>query len=138
MQMTLTPALEHADPTAERVARGLGYASFAIAAAELAAPGWLCAQMGVDDHTGLLRGLGAREAAAGVGIFAAADPAPGVWSRVAGDAMDLALLGAAARTPRRPRGLAVVAAMVVGITALDVWCALRLRARGPAEAPAAA
>ena len=113
------------------LARALGYASFASAAAEVAAPGWLCARMGLTDHTGLLRALGARETAAGIGILAVDNPEPGVWSRVAGDAMDLALLGAAARETTRPRGLAVAAALVAGITALDVWCAVALR-RGAA------
>lgn len=123
------------DPTAERAARALGAASFAIAAVEAAAPDWLCEQMGLDDHAPLLRALAAREAAAGAGILAADDPTLGVWARVAGDAMDLALLGAAARTTRRPRGLAVVAALVGGITALDVWCALRLRRASDDAAP---
>jgi len=44
---------------------------------------------------------------------------------VAGDAMDLALLGIAARKSERKAGVVVATAMVVGITALDVMCAMR-------------
>ncbi len=114
-------------PEARRAARALGWTSLALGAAELAAPAWLCRQLGVDDHRALVRAMGAREVASGVGILAAGDPAPGVWARVGGDALDLALLGAAARGSRRRRGVAVAVALVAGITALDVWCAARLR-----------
>jgi uncharacterized membrane protein len=52
-----------------------------------------------------------------------------MWSRVFGDVMDLALLGAgfAARRANRKR-LAVATAAVVGVTALDALCAQRLTA----------
>jgi hypothetical protein len=115
-------------PQALRAARALGWTSLALGAAELAAPAWLCRQLGIDEHQALVRSMGAREVASGVGILAARNPAPGVWARVGGDALDLALLGAAAGGSRRRRGVAVAAALVAGITALDVWCALRLRA----------
>ncbi len=115
-------------PAAERAARALGWTSLALGAAELLAPAWLCRQLGVDDHAPLVRAMGAREVASGVGILAAGDPAPGVWARVGGDALDLALLGAAARGSRRRRGVAVAVALVAGIAARDVWCAARLRA----------
>lgn len=96
------------DLSSEQAARALGWTSFAIAAVEVAAPGWLSEPLGLGEHDGLLSALG-------------------VWARVAGDAMDLALLGAAARRTTRPQGVAVAAALVAGITVLDVLCALRLR-----------
>jgi hypothetical protein len=46
---------------------------------------------------------------------------------VAGDAVDLAMLGAAARKSDNPGGLAFATAMVLGITALDVMYAIRLQ-----------
>jgi len=70
----------------------------------------------------------ARYAAGSCGILAARDPAPGVWARVAGDALDLALLGAAVKGSRRRSGVAVAAALVAGVAAADVWCARRLGA----------
>jgi hypothetical protein len=119
---------QHDDPTARRAATALGWASFAIGAVELAAPAWLCRQLGVDHRETLVRTMGARELAAGLGILAARDPAPGVWARVAGDALDLALLGAAVKGSRRRSGVAVAAALVAGVAAADVWCARRLGA----------
>lgn len=75
---------------------------------------------------GLLRGYGLREIAAGVGILTSRRPAPWLWARVAGDAVDLATLAAAyaaADEDDRPRAIAAAAA-VAGVTALDIACAL--------------
>lgn len=116
-----------------KTARALGWASIGIGLTEIAATDWLEETLGLDEHDTLIKGLGVREALAGVAILTQRRPSPqltaGVWSRVAGDAMDLALLGAAARETRRPQGLAIATAMVLGITCLDVLCALRLQRR---------
>ena len=115
--------------TTTTAARALGWASLGIAVAELVAPGWLQRQLGVRGHRGLLRALGARELLSGVGLLAADRPGPtmktGLWSRVGGDVMDLALLGAAATRTRRPAGLAVAAGLVLGSMALDLIYAQR-------------
>ena len=111
--------------TNQQMAQALGYTSLALGAAEIAAPGFLSRQMGLDNHPRLMGALGAREMAAGVAILSQENKKPGVWSRVAGDAMDLALLGVAARKSDRKAGVAVAAAMVLGITALDVMCAMK-------------
>jgi len=75
----------------------------------------------------MLRGFGLREIAAGVGVLAARRPAPGMWVRVAGDAMDLAALAAALRRrrSRRTRVLAAIGA-VAAVTLLDVLVARRM------------
>lgn len=111
--------------TNQQLAQTLGYTSLALGAAEIAAPGFLSRQMGLENRPKLLGALGAREMAAGVAILSQENKTPGVWSRVAGDAMDLALLAVAARKSDRKVGVAVATAMVLGITALDVMCALR-------------
>ena len=50
-----------------------------------------------------------------------------MWSRVAGDALDLASLGAAAASPDSNKGrLAFATANVLAVTALDVICAKQL------------
>jgi hypothetical protein len=120
----------------EKVAKALGWASIAIGLSEIAAPGFLQEQMGVSDHDTLLRSMGLREIAEGVAILTSPPDSggvtAGVWSRVAGDALDLALLGAAARTTRKPSGLAVTIAMVAGITLVDVLFAFKLQKRQPA------
>ena len=48
-----------------------------------------------------MRAVGVRELVAGVGIFSDRRPAQWVWARVAGDTMDLALLGSALRSTSR-------------------------------------
>jgi hypothetical protein len=114
--------------TDKAAAAGLGVASLAIGLTEIAAPKALEDLMGLGNgaNTRLLRLMGLREIMHGVGILTSRDPAPAVWSRVAGDAVDLALLGAAARQTTRPTGLAFATAAVLGITALDVLVARRL------------
>src|SRR4051794_23811077 len=80
----------------ERIAPKLGWFSIALGAAQLVAPGALSNAIGVresDDSRTLQRIVGVREVMAGVGILTADDPSRWLWVRVAGDLMDLALLG---------------------------------------------
>jgi hypothetical protein len=110
------------------VARGLGIASIAIGLTELAAPKKLEKMMGVGNGrtTNILRVLGVREIMHGVDILSHEDPTPGVWARVAGDALDGALLGMAATKTRRPGGLMSVFALVLPIVLFDIIFATRL------------
>ncbi len=112
-------------------ARGLGWASIAIGLSEMAAPGCLARFIGVDGAKGrgVLRVLGAREVMHGADILTHRDAAPGVWARVAGDALDVAYLVAAGKRTRRPGGLAAAFAMVLGIGLLDVLVGFRLARR---------
>jgi hypothetical protein len=65
-------------------------------------------------------------------VLAARRPAPALWARVLGDALDLGLLAAALRSRRSGRGATLAAAAaVVGVTALDAWTARRLSAPAP-------
>src|SRR5689334_18583279 len=82
----------------QKLARGLAWFSIGLGLAELLAPRAVARICGGDGkHTGLIRLYGAREIAAGLMIFAGGrKPVSGLWSRVAGDAVDLATLGAAA------------------------------------------
>src|SRR5687768_1706429 len=69
----------------------------------------------------LFRLLGIRELVSGVGILTRKNSTPWLWSRVAGDAMDLALLGTALSLPGTKQGrVAAAAAAVAGVTVLDV------------------
>src|SRR3954453_22135368 len=79
----------------ESLARGLGWFSIGLGALELCAPRALTRALGMPGSEALVQGYGLREIASGVGILASRDPAPWVWSRVAGDALDLGTLGAA-------------------------------------------
>lgn len=118
---------------ASALARGLGWFSIALGAAELLGGRTVARTLGEEDHVGLVRLFGLREIATGVGILAQDTPrgrAPWVWARVAGDAIDLVALGAAANHKRceRSRVLESIAA-VAAVTALDVACAVMLGRR---------
>jgi len=107
----------------------LGCFSLALGAAELMAPRRVARLIGVpadDSTTNVLRAYGARKLATGIAILADPNDATWLWSRVGGDALDLASLGAAAsdeRSARAPLSLAAMA--MLGVTALDVFAANR-------------
>jgi hypothetical protein len=90
-----------------------------------------------DRNEMLMRTIGVRELAIGLGILIQ-PTAPGwAWARVGGDAMDLALLAGSLDegTGEKDKKLATMAA-VAGIAALDVLCATQLAApRGAAVRP---
>jgi uncharacterized membrane protein len=112
----------------KKLAKGLGWFSIGLGLAELLAPRAIASISGVSkSRTGLIRLYGLREIAAGVMIFSQENPAAGMWSRVVGDAIDLASLGNAARSPNTNKGrLAFATANVAAVTALDVICAKQL------------
>src|SRR5258705_6364945 len=111
-----------------RLATGLGCFSIGFGLAELLAPGTVANIAGVSKkHTRLIRLYGLREIATGVGIFSQRRPSEALWSRVAGDALDLATLGNALTSQEAKRGrVAFATASVLGVTALDLVCAQQL------------
>jgi len=117
-----------ADVADTAAARGLGWASIAIGLTEILAPRQLERTMGVGDgqNTGILRTLGVREILSGIDILSHDDPTPGLWGRVAGDALDGVLLGMAANRTRNPSGLMKIAALVLPMVVLDLVFAMRL------------
>jgi len=105
---------------AQRLARALGWLSIGLGIAEVAAPGRVARIAGINDNRGLVRALGVREIAHGVGILSRRKPVGWLWSRVFGDVMDLAVLGRAAASPQANRGrLAATAAAITGVTVID-------------------
>lgn len=120
---------------ARKLAYGLGWFSLGLGLWELLAPRSVAKVAGVrGDNEGLIRLFGLREIASGIFIFAQGrNPAAAVWSRVAGDALDIASLGAALASPNSNRGrVAFAAANVLAVTALDVLAARTLGADGEA------
>jgi len=116
--------------SAARLAKGLGWVSIALGVTELIAPGAVQRIAGSRQRNrALVRLYGIREIAAGMLILSRPrNPVTGVWSRVAGDALDLlALAGAASRPTASRTQVAVAAAGVLGVTALDVMCARQLQ-----------
>lgn len=131
MRTMTTTTTERAEGNgAQGLARALGYFSVGLGLAEVVAPGALGRWLGMEDRAGVLRAYGLRELAAGAGILAGTRRPLWVWSRVGGDALDLATLasGLKAGNPRRGNVMIALAA-VAGITALDVLCGARLRRR---------
>jgi uncharacterized membrane protein len=118
------------DGNQELVAKGLGWFSVGLGAAELFAPGGVAELIGVRNNKtmrALLRTYGVREMAAGVGILSKQRPAGWLWGRVAGDVVDLVTLGAALTSYRSNRArVATAAAAVIGVSALDVFCGKQL------------
>jgi len=107
------------------LARGLGWFSIGLGMAEILAPRQLSRWIGVEEHPTLMRMLGVRETLSGIGILAQERPEAALWSRVAGDGMDLALLGSALASGSADKAKVLAAtAAVAGVTALDILCSL--------------
>jgi uncharacterized membrane protein len=79
--------------------------------------------------------MGAREIVNGIGLLSKTRPAGWLWARVAGDALDMALLAGAYSSPsaERERVSGAIAA-IAGVTALDVICSRRYSRDGQAGA----
>jgi uncharacterized membrane protein len=119
----------------DAIAQGLGWFSVGLGAVQVTAPRALAKLIGIRSggNPALMRAMGVREIATGVGILARPRPAAWLWARVAGDALDLGLLGAsaAAGDDVRKRRLFGAIAAVAGVTAPDALEAMRLsRATG--------
>ena len=110
------------------LARTLGWASIGLGLAEVLMPERITQFLGVnEERSGFVRMMGMREIAQGVAILSMDDPTPGIYARVAGDALDLAALGTTMGAENANRGnISTAMAMVAGITALDVLCAKQL------------
>lgn len=104
----------------KKLGLGLGVFSIALGVTELLAAKRITRALDADGHEGLVRGFGAREIVAGIGLLGAPANASGVWNRVAGDAMDLTALSAAAASSPRNKAVWGALAFVVGAAVLDV------------------
>ncbi|WP_395516473.1 hypothetical protein [Pseudorhizobium flavum] len=111
----------------DRLARNLGWFSIGLGIAELVAARRISRAIGMEGSESLIRAFGAREIASGM-LTLSVDKKAGLYSRVAGDAVDLAVLSTAVTDDNPKRGNAAFAlAMVAGVTLLDVAAALGTR-----------
>ncbi len=115
-------------PPSTALARGLGWFSLALGAAEIGAPRFLSRLIGIEPSTKtsvVMRLMGAREIAAGINVLLQPRRPWPLWARVAGDALDLALLGIGATRRTSALKLAGAVAAVGGVTALDVIASVK-------------
>jgi uncharacterized membrane protein len=119
--------------TTTTLVKGLGGASLGLGLSEVLAPSKVATLAGIDENSRtrpVIRALGLRECGHAVALLLG--PSKLVWTRVAGDALDLALLGAAVANRgqgRRARG-AMSAVALAGIGAADLYAALRTTGDG--------
>jgi uncharacterized membrane protein len=119
-----TPAGGNSD---ERLARALGWFSIGLGLTELAAPRRVDAAIGAPARPGLTAAFGLREIVNGIAILAKPRQPARMWSRVGGDVLDLATLGAAFFAGGSPGRLAAATAAVAGVTLLDIHASRRLQ-----------
>lgn len=117
----------------QRRGRGtaLGWFSLGLGLAQLVAPKQVARLIGLDgddEATCLaLRMIGGRELVCGVGLLSQSHPSNWMWGRVAGDVLDLTLLGKALLTDdTRNDRLLTAGAAVLGVTCADAYMASRL------------
>lgn len=110
-----------------KLSKFLGWLSLGLGAAAILAPVATARLMGVPRSKKTLKALravGTRELGVGAGLLTQRWPAAFSWMRVAGDAVDLALLTAVAQSRRARRDrVASSMAVVSGILALDTMAA---------------
>ncbi len=116
-----------ATPT-DALVKGLGAASLGLGLAEVLAPRKVAAVAGVPDtdrSRSVIRALGLRECGHAAALFFG--PNKLVWTRVAGDVLDVGvLLAGVAQRPRGRRGRGTAAALALAVIgALDLYVALR-------------
>jgi hypothetical protein len=113
----------------DHLARGLGWFSIGLGVVELFGAHRVARAFGMEGSEWLIRACGAREIGSGIACLTV-NPATGVASRIAGDALDIAALAGAARQDDVRGGNAQFALLaVLGITVLDVVCYYGLAAR---------
>ena len=112
---------------ADRVGRALGWFSMGLGLTELLAPKAVTRWLGVEGNEGLVRAYGAREIASGV-LCLSVNNDYGAYSRVAGDAIDLASLAAAHRDDNpKKANVGIAMAAVAGIAIIDALAGRSIR-----------
>lgn len=118
-------------PQGER-RNGLAWFSVGLGLAGLLAPRQLARLIGADPEseatTWTLRAVGGRELVCGVGLLSGAQPANWAWARLAGDVIDLALIGTALQSKNtRNDRLLVAGAGILGAASWDTYSAWSLQ-----------
>jgi hypothetical protein len=119
----------------DRMARGLGWFSLGLGLAEVLMPGRITQALGMQGRESLVRAYGLREIGAGI-MTLSTEKHFGLWSRLAGDGLDVATLVPYLHedNPKRDNVAAALAA-VLAVTLLDAAAtqASTVRHRRPAR-----
>jgi len=124
-----TPEIRRRDK--DSLTQFLGWFSIGLGGAQLLAPKAMCRIVGASGEGAsrvVMRMLGVRELTQGVGILVRPRPAAWVWSRVAGDGLDLSLLLLTVVKNRRARTVFAIV-NVAAVTVPDVLEGLDLSRR---------
>ncbi|MBV8879867.1 MAG: SRPBCC domain-containing protein [Planctomycetaceae bacterium] len=116
------PMARNGDGRSDRqLGLGLGLFSIGLGMAEIFAPRVVARMIGVRENRPVIRAVGVREVVNGIGLLVAPNAPALRWARVAGDIMDLALLGSSfSRRSRDREKTATAAVAVLGVTAVDL------------------
>lgn len=118
------PKVLHSGPSSlgasDRMARALGWYSIGLGLTELFAAKRITRALGMEGKEALVRAYGVRELGHGI-VSLSPDKHLGLWSRVAGDGLDIATLMTAMRhdNPKRDN-VGIALAVVLGVTLLDI------------------
>jgi hypothetical protein len=114
----------------DSLANFLGWFSITLGSAQVTMPRVMCRLVGARGKGSaplVMRLMGVREIAQGTAILSRPRPTTWVWSRVAGDALDISLLGVvAARNPKHRIRTAFAMANVLAVAVPDVFESLHL------------
>lgn len=115
--------------SADRLGRALGWFSLGLGLMEIFAPRTVTRALGMEGHEGLVRAYGAREISAGI-LALSTERSLGLWSRVAGDALDITTVMAVAKPSERKRGaVALTLVALAGVAAIDLLAAQAVTAK---------
>jgi hypothetical protein len=113
----------------DRLGRSLGWFSIGLGLLELIGSRRVTRALGMEGNENLVRAYGAREIGSGI-LSLSAEKQIGLWSRVAGDGLDLATLVTALRNSNPKRdNVRFALAVVLGTTLLDLAGVLGVTAR---------
>lgn len=108
----------------KKISKGLGWLSLGLGVAEVLAGKAVGKAVGAEDKHKMVRGHGLREIASGAGMLAGKHQGPLMWSRMAGNAMEIASLGASLMKTKSRKGAALAALGAVAVaTVIDVLAA---------------
>jgi len=116
--------------SADRLGRALGWFSIGLGMVELLAPRRVTRALGMEGKEDIIQAYGVREIGAGM-LTLSLEQDLGLWSRIAGDGLDIATLtiGGLRRSNPKRENVRLALWAVIGVTLLDIVAAPMVMAR---------